>query len=382
MAAAASSFALVVAVMATSVGASSFLKQLEKGAVEGALLSELMGQKNSARIRDIEAELRPMYASLPQSQHGTLEPSTVRYALHRYFVKKHSWYVRGLDPAGGSLASSPDASIMKDRAPSYILGLFTEHLGGQGFGIHELAVFAATLSDLIRTEAAAGVEDVFAAMKLDIEDQLTRSQADQVAKHVLVATFFPDVTAVNPEELAKLEAAIREMVPDWDATEMWAQDFGQSYDLAVQSRRNPFAEHMFSFEEVIDFVRDLSHHYGSFQNLECHTLKQRLVEMEHQGTGRIPLSRFYAKSLEENDFAFSESEDFLRILGALDETGSGKSVIISNYILSKANCLTASGFFALCCSSECEDLLAHVEEQIGHPEATPAHRRSCLRFVL
>ena len=35
-------------------------------------------------LRSFEEELRTMYAALPKTARGALEPSVVRYALHRY----------------------------------------------------------------------------------------------------------------------------------------------------------------------------------------------------------------------------------------------------------------------------------------------------------
>ena len=51
----------------------------------------------------------------------------------------------------GMHEASP-STILKARAPAYIQRLVQEHLHGQGFGLHELAVFAATLLDLIHAE--------------------------------------------------------------------------------------------------------------------------------------------------------------------------------------------------------------------------------------
>ena len=63
-------------------------------------------------------------------------------------------------------------------------------------------------------------------------------------------------------------------------------------------------------------------------------MKRRLVELEHQGTGRIRLSRFYAGAAK-GDWSLSESEAFLRNLGVLEETDPSKpSVVIANYMQS------------------------------------------------
>jgi len=58
----------------------------------------------------------------------------------------------------------------------------------------------------------------------------------------------------------------------------------------------------------------------------CDSLKEVLVEMDPRGMGRVPLSKFYADSLrrkqQNQSIRFTESEAYLRKLGALDETSS------------------------------------------------------------
>jgi len=52
------------------------------------------------------------------------------------------------------------------------------------------------------------------------------------------------------------------------------------------------------FDETVDFaVDEFGHHFGSFQNLECHGLKGKLLDIEYQGTGRVLLSTFYSNAL-------------------------------------------------------------------------------------
>merc|ERR1719491_1371813 len=140
------------------------MQQVTRELVERTLLSELA--MDAEHLKNFEDELRPMYAALPKNEHGTLEPTAVRYALHRYFVNKHGWYVKGLEPLGQAWNSSAPTSIMKSRVPAYIQSLFEQRLHGQGLGLHDLAVFAATLSDFVHNEAISDVVDLFEAPKL------------------------------------------------------------------------------------------------------------------------------------------------------------------------------------------------------------------------
>merc|ERR1719491_1653558 len=140
----------------------------------------------------------------------------------------------------------------------------------------------------------------------------------------------------------------------------------------LRDQRNPFVPQRETFDSSVAFVEELGHHFGSFQDLECKALKGKLVELEHQGTGRVRLPRFYAGGVN-GDWTLSESVQYLRNLGALDETDPNKpSVVIPNYLTSWTNCLTASGFYSVCCSDECEGLRQHLEEHVASPSAPPA----------
>merc|ERR1740123_2967650 len=121
----------------------------------------------------------------------------------------------------------------------------------------------------------------------------------------------------------------------------------------VESRRNPFNRPADSFDDSVEFVKELKHNFGAFQDHECKALKSKLVDMEYQGSGRVRLSRFYG--------------------GALDETNPKMpSLVIANYINSPTNCLVASGFYSVCCFDECFGLMRDVESKIAAPSATPS----------
>merc|ERR1712176_1334626 len=69
---------------------------------------------------------------------------------------------------------------------------------------------------------------------------------------------------------------------------------------------------------------------------------------------------------------YSEDKDYLREVGALDESDPKlPKVIVPNYITSKANCIATSNLHAVCCINECENLMGHVERKIAAPTATP-----------
>merc|ERR1719197_458166 len=145
--------------------------------VQTSLLAEIEGSLGtgiaSKRITDMKAVLGPMFTSLPKNQHGNLEHSTVRYALHRAFVQRHGWAIKGLDPAGEAWNSSSPTGILKDQVPSYIQSMFEKRLGGRGLGLQELAVFGATIEHLVHNELPTSL--------------MTSAEADEVLDTYMMA---------------------------------------------------------------------------------------------------------------------------------------------------------------------------------------------------
>merc|ERR1719181_389885 len=125
--------------------------------VQTSLLAEVEGTfgegSAGSRVKQLEAALAPIYAALPKNENGYLGHATVRYALHRLFVQRHGWLIKGLDSAGGHRNATSNAGLLKEQVPAYIQDLFEQRLGGRGFGLHELAVLAATIEHLVHSEA-------------------------------------------------------------------------------------------------------------------------------------------------------------------------------------------------------------------------------------
>jgi len=375
--------ALAAVVVATgfiaSCEANAFLQaRTEDGYITAAdvesSLSQLSGlASEAAKLRKIEHELRPMFAALPKNAEGKLDTSVVRYALHRYFVQQHGWYMAGLDPAGASWTASAPTSLMKDRAPSFIQSLFEQRLHGRGLALEDLAIFAAVMADLVHKEVFQEMFKVYSSLHLPTVGPVPKRWSVQAVKAYLIQILIGgNLTITGMEDFDFLEQELPSIYPDWEGTYMWAEDFEQTEKLLHQAERNPFVPQKDTFDRSVAFVQELGHHFGAFQNLECRALKSRLVEMEYQGSGRIRLSKFYEGGIN-GDWTLSESVAYLRNLGVVDETDPSRpSVVIPNYMTSRTNCLTASGFYSVCCLDECEGLLAHIERDLSTPRATPA----------
>merc|ERR1719335_1411705 len=116
----------------------------------------------------------------------------------------------------------------------------------------------------------------------------------------------------------------------------------------------------------------MSQQYGKVRDTQCRQLKDGLVELDSKMVGRVPLRRFYEKKTV-GYWTLSESPEYLRQLGALDETAPslGPQLIIPNYITAVSNCDSPSEYYSICCIHECEDLLNTLEAVIESPAASP-----------
>jgi hypothetical protein len=105
---------------------------------------------------------------------------------------------------------------------------------------------------------------------------------------------------------------------------------------------------------------------------ECPEIREDLLAFETGNTGRIRLADFYRAGLTSR-FFYVETKEYLRAIGALDDSDflHGPKVIVSNYILSKVNCLAHSNSYSICCINECDHLYGQLEDGTAGYASTP-----------
>jgi hypothetical protein len=165
---------------------------------------------------------------------------------------------------------------------------------------------------------------------------------------------------------------IRDMYLHWDTTLLFIGDLVHSDQFSKMHDRNPFTEHgVYFFDDATKIGQRISEDIGSWSNHECHEIKDGLVSMDPHGTGRVKLSAFYGKS-ENGAWQFREASEYLRQLGALDEssTDQGPQVIIPNYISGMSNCITSASYYSICCLNECDRVFQHMETIIPSSAAS------------
>merc|ERR1719310_670685 len=156
--------------------------------------------------------------------------------------------------------------------------------------------------------------------------------------------------------------------PGWGATQKFTRQV-QSSVVASKAGDADFANGELSFQGLAAVVEEIGERYGRWQDAECRDLKTSLVKIENGGTGRVMLKDFYNAGLN-GQWQFSETVEYLRELGALDESTDQPAVLIPNYVNAHSNCLASSSIYSVCCIDECEALLGHLETAIAKPEAT------------
>lgn len=95
------------------------------------------------------------------------------------------------------------------------------------------------------------------------------------------------------------------------------------------------------------------------------------MDLDPKGLGRIQLGTFYSQP-KEATYQFTESTEYLRKIGALDETvPSSPKVLIANYLLGPSNCIASSTYYSICCLSECESVMNELEANVHAPTTSP-----------
>jgi len=259
---------------------------------------------------------------------------------------------------------------LKEWVPEYLLNAIEHMMGTKGITSQELAVIAATFEDLAHKEAIARLKDVYEYKKLPIETLIGTDVAEGV-----VAAYMTVYTADLGQYMAKTVKSVLSMA----TMGLGLEEHTQRWLREVQS--DVTGSHMLisgkskelNFKTTARIVEEVGERYGDFNDFECRTLKEVLVDHESQTEpGMMPLSDFYRTGMNQTYWNFNEKPDYLRVLGAIDDSGSEPHLIIPNYISSVANCVPVSGFYSVCCRSECEGMMGNLESHLKSPTATPS----------
>jgi len=328
-------------------------------------LEDVLGkdQVTQARIGQLEEALRPSFQALPKTGQ-TIGAPAARYALQRLFLQLHGWQMKGLDLRGDWSQASP-VEALAERVPPTLRDLFEDRLGDRGLDLHELAVMAATLEKAVRNEANDRLRVCYGALGYKEDTSLKYTSALAVME-IYMASWLIGGEVANlskTEVLWQSQSMSDHMYPRWSLTKLLLQ--GVADELITET---------FDFTTIGSILGVVADRFFHLENQQCQLTKSTLISMEEiEGNGRVRLGDFYRPVLDGSWHEFGESTDFLRQLGALDESNPRvERVIIPNYILAPSNCVADSGFYAVCCMNECEGLMSQLEAKIQAPSASPA----------
>jgi len=334
---------------------------------------------NVERLGRIEGTLRPTFMAMPKNRQSGLEHRVARYALYRYFLVEHAWHIKGLAIEADEKNSSSPTLMLKSKMPSFIIDLLERQLGSQHIGLTELAVLAATIEDLVHSDSLDLLQLAYKTYGFSKDSSLHASDADLVIRTFALFFILPSARSLTAEadrlkDLASSGAT--EYYPGWDDAMLWLEDLRQSLDYQDQSVSKPFAfaGRGSDFSSIAHVATAFSTGFGRFADMECKEMKNKLMDLEDEDRedGRVRLAKFYGPYLEGTSFHFSESPDYLRHLGALDEHNPLQpSVIVPNVMYARSNCLATSGFHSVCCIDDCEVLLGELEQKVPEPFAAP-----------
>jgi hypothetical protein len=373
---------LSLAHLSSGVGAqpqSNFLRKVSTqdivSGLESSLSDILSGHASAAaakRLAAIEASLWKTFQSLPKNSMGRLAPAAVRYIVHGYFGKEHGWQIKGLEAHGVQVNASSskvhDASILQEKAPLLVEGLLEARHQDYGLAFTDIVAMVSVLEQLIIEESSALLEAAYRLNGNPMDAYLDEVSLQRVLKSYLV--LFGQGSKANLYDVAQHQATLERR--SREEVEHFASNAVLNFDYARKHKINPFVPRQYSFAVASEIVSDLAQRYGKWQNAQCNDMKAHLVELDPEGSGRVPLGLLYAQPASAA-YRFSESSDYLRKIGALDETSSTPKVLISNYILGPSNCIASSSYYSVCCLNYCDSVMGEIEHKVLAPTASPEH---------
>lgn len=331
------------------------------------VLDEVLGGGHGMvkkQVDRIEHVLKPFFKSLPKNRAGRLSAPVMRYVVQRYFSEQNSWILKGFE-AHSVMVNVSDfsdgAHMLQGKLPEYIVHTLEEKFSSNGFGLQDAAGMIAALETLTFDEVLRGMQKAFELNSISTKSQFSHKMlVDVVTSYLIIEMLEGDSGDAKQHKADKDN--ILELYPHWETTMTFLLDVVENDGYVRQPRSNPFRAQMFSFEDTSRIAQRITEQFGPWSSHECHEIKDSLVEMDIHGTGRVKLSEFYASS-KDGRWQFREASEYLRQLGALDESSPqlGPLVIIPNYVQGLSNCITSTPYYSVCCQNECNEVYQHLE---------------------
>jgi len=340
------------------------------------------GEVSGERLSAINKAMEPMWNTLPKNTMGQVDRRSLRYAVHRYFMQQSSLSIRGFEPSRLTNSSHWGvADILSQQVPAYVEHVLESRTSQQsGFSLDDAVYMVTMLEQLVLDSDRALLEKVYRTSFRPLNMALDRWNLLQILEAYLVNWLVgEDADAVRI--LLSNQTLLESTLPHWRQLVEFAEGQIRALEFqrqqaalsSKQKRSRDVFSMTYSFDDAVEIVSEITRSFASFWESECRSMKHSLMDMDRHDTGRVPLSKFYGAALD-TEWRFGESEEYLREMGALDETSSwrGKQVIIPNYLQAASNCIVSTAHYLVCCANECESLMGEIEVAVGSATVTPS----------
>jgi len=291
------------------------------------------------------------------------------------------WHITGIAYDGQRWDASSSTILLKSQMPSSIIELLEYHVSRNRLGLEELAVFAATVEDLVHSEAFELLSMAYEAHNLSMHEALE----SEVQENLVIRTFMLFYTMPWSQNARNNITALHEQIetapddnPDWNITMLWVEDLKGAIKYQGRAEDNPFSKrsaYFGTYPLMSHLVEQVIDGFGMFQDVQCRELKNMMLALEgwERNDGRVLLTNFYSPYLQGIHEYFLERPAYLRSLGSLDETDPKRlSVIVPNFLYGRSFCIaTDAGIQSFCCVDQCNALMEALERSIAHPVASP-----------
>jgi hypothetical protein len=325
-----------------------------------------------SRLARVSVALKPMVSSTPKNEYERLGHAAVRYTLNRMFVQHYAWFVLGIFAAPGEHLwnESSVTGALVQHVPTKARHAFERRLSGRGLDLSGLALLAASIEAVILEGAVDELRACYIQLGLPIGGIIGVSDVDRLMSLRLAIRVTDAAGTPNGQTgesfVRTIESLVSDVYPNWPHT--------------LEFLRNLRAEHargrtQFHFESVANLARLVEARWAQWAGTkECLSMKTRLLQIQDgQNSGCVRLADFYKRSMDPVDgWQFKENVDYLRQLGALDESSpSNPRIIVPNYVNAVGNCRASGKYYQSCCVSECEVLQLEIERSLLQPAPLP-----------
>merc|ERR1719162_437994 len=261
-----------------------------------ALLLLGIGEDSSSLavvVSETEKLLSPIIAASPKNEYGNLDDEAARYALHRLFMERHGWHFKIFDTDDASSQNKSNVSTIfsfQGHFPQNVQELlerqFQRH---HGYGRLDLAIFAAAVEHFIFKEVPERLAYAYLASGVEFHDVITFERAKALVDlHMIAYIRNFDFSTAKGIDMFKLVTNMAYDYTDWADTRAFFR--GIEASLAPVSGK-------YTFSDISRIVLQIEKEFVHWHNRQCGVLKQKLMNIETQKSGRVRLLDFYNGAL-------------------------------------------------------------------------------------